>query len=60
MDFITMTHPEVEGSAEVPENAFEEVWEPLGWRRAQPDEGGTSEPSAESTGSGTATDEPPS
>jgi hypothetical protein len=57
-DMITMVHPDVEGSSEVPEDAFEEVWEPLGWRRAQFDEDGNLIPLAEAAESDTATDDP--
>jgi hypothetical protein len=37
---IWMVHPETAGVSQVPEDTFEEAWEPLGWQRAQLDEDG--------------------
>jgi hypothetical protein len=34
--FITMRHPDVEGTAQVPEQAFRQVWKARGWEEVDP------------------------
>lgn len=40
-EYVHMHHPEVEGCAEAPEAAFNEVWEDKGWTLADTHEGQT-------------------